>query len=249
MGIKSTQTLIGISEVLKDHEEGLGVTALADELGMAKSTIHNHLSTLEEHGFVVNDDGTYRLGLRFLDFGMATRNSSRVYQVAKPKVDELSASIEQKVWCMVEQQGRGVRLYVSDYNDKLQTNAYIGQRTYLHQSAAGKAILAHLPERRVDEIIERVGLPEATSETITERDELFEELSEIRDRGVAFNQGESVWGLTGVGAPIRDKDGNVLGSVSVAAASNIMKDSRLRSELSEQLLGTINEIEINLTHN
>jgi DNA-binding IclR family transcriptional regulator len=248
MAIKTTETVLGIADALKQTEEGLGVTELAAELDKAKSTIHDHLQTLEKYGFVVRDDDKYRLGLRFLDYGMLARNSSTYYQVARPKVDELSARIEQKVWCVTEEQGRGVRIYVSNYNKKLETKAYIGQRTYLHQSANGKAILAYLPRERVEKIIDQYGLPAATKQTITDRDELFKELERIRERGFAINRGESVWRLTGIGAPVRDKNGNVLGSLSVATASNLLKEERLETEIAEQLLSTINEIEINLTN-
>lgn len=248
MGIKTTETVLGIAEALKNSEEGLGVTELATELGKAKSTVHTHLQTLEEHGFVIRNGDRYQLGLRFLDYGMSARNASAYYQVSKPKVDELSKHIEQKVWCVTEEQGRGIRLYFSDQYNKLQTNAYIGERMYLHQSANGKAMLAFFPQKRVEEIIDRHGLPAATERTITDREELFDELERIRERGFAINRGESVWGLTGIGAPVCDKNGNVLGSISVAAASHLLKDERLETEIPEQLLSTINEIEINLTH-
>ncbi|MFB6187002.1 MAG: IclR family transcriptional regulator C-terminal domain-containing protein, partial [Halobacteriaceae archaeon] len=66
----------------------------------------------------------------------------------------------------------------------------IGARRLPHANAAGKAILAHLPEDVVHDILDRTGLPEHTKHTITSRKELFDELDSIRERGYAVNRGE-----------------------------------------------------------
>lgn len=96
---------------------------------------------------------------------------------------------------------------------------YIGQRVYLHTLALGKAILAHLPRERVEEIIEEHGLLRETDLTITDRDELYDELEESRSRGIAFGPDERLQGLHGIATPIKNINGDVLGSISVAGPS------------------------------
>ncbi|WP_440767171.1 helix-turn-helix domain-containing protein [Natronorubrum sp. DTA7] len=54
-----------------------GVTELADRLGLAKSTVHNHLLSLERHRYVVNEGGQYRLGLEFFNTGSTFAISTR----------------------------------------------------------------------------------------------------------------------------------------------------------------------------
>jgi DNA-binding IclR family transcriptional regulator len=112
----------------------------------------------------------------------------------------------------------------------------------------GKAILAHLPESRVHEILDRHGLPEKTEQTITERDALFEELSEIRERGVAFDREERLSGLRCVAVPILSNSSRVEGALSVSGPTSRMQGERFESELPERLRSAANVIELNITY-
>jgi DNA-binding IclR family transcriptional regulator len=70
------------------------ITELSDELGIAKSTIHRHLKTLQSDGYVVKEGDTYRIGMQFLDLGTYARDQVNAFHMAKPKVDELADEIE-----------------------------------------------------------------------------------------------------------------------------------------------------------
>jgi DNA-binding IclR family transcriptional regulator len=225
----------------------LGPTELAGEVGMAKSTVHRHLKTLESGGFVVQVEGGYRVGLRFLDFGVAARDAHELTAVAKPKVTELAGETGEKVWCITEEAGRGIHLFGATGDGSVRTDAREGTRTYLHQHAAGKAILAHLPDERIHEICDRYGLPAKTPHTITDREELFADLEDVRDRGFAFNHEESVRKLNAVGAPVTDEEGRPLGAISISGPSNRLSGEYLRETLATRLLGVANEVEITLS--
>ncbi|SEL36014.1 IclR family transcriptional regulator [Haloferax larsenii] len=244
--VKTAATSFAILERLKEQGT-LGPTALASELDLAKSTVHRHLKTLEQEGYVVLDEDGYRVGLRLLDFGIHARNQHNLYEVAKPKVDELAEQTGEKVWCVTEEQGRGYHLYGAGGKHSVRTPAREGTRSYLHQLAAGKAILSAFPDDRVDEIIDQHGLPAKTNATITDRDELFEQLATIRDRGFALNREEIVPKLHAVGVPITDQAGNPVGAISLSGPSNRLTDDRLEDELANLLLGAANEVEINLS--
>lgn len=124
----------------------------------------------------------------------------------------------------------------------------MGTYTSLHDISAGKAILAYLPEERVDAIVANVGLERKTHNTITDRQELARELEATRDRGVAFNFEESMEGLHAVGAPIRKVDGGVYGAISIGGPAHRLPEDLLREELGPLILGAANEIEINIRH-
>jgi DNA-binding IclR family transcriptional regulator len=244
--VTTVETTFALLERLK-QEGPLGPTALADDLGMAKSTVHRHLQTLERAGVVVSTEEGYRLGLRLFDFGVVARNEHALYAVAKPKVDELARETGEKVWCITEEAGRGIHLYGATGEGSVRTDARDGTRTYLHQHAAGKAILAHLPDGWVDEICDRHGLPARTEHTITDREELFADLDRVRDRGYALNREESVPKLHAVGVPITDEAGHAIGAISVSGPSSRLAGDRLTDELPQLLLGAANEVEINLS--
>jgi len=117
---------------------------------------------------------------------------------------------------------------------------------YLHFTASGKAVLAALPEQRVESIIEEHGLPEKTANTITEPDALFDELSAIRSRGYAINDEEEIVGIRAVGAPIRDANGSVLGAVSVSGPTGRLTNDRCNETFSKTVTESANVIEAKL---
>jgi DNA-binding IclR family transcriptional regulator len=109
-------------------------------------------------------------------------------------------------------------------------------------------ILANLSRSRVEQIIDRRGLPQVTENTVTSREKLYEELEEIRDREFAFNKEESVSGLRAVGVPVMTPQGDVLGTLSVSGPSNRLQDDWFHQELLKLLLGTVNEIEFKISY-
>lgn len=245
--VETVNTAFDIIDVLK-HNDGAGITEIADELGLAKSTVHRHVKTLESRGLLVQEGSTYRISTWFLDYGIHVRNRHRLFDVVKPKVDELAAETDEKVWCVIEEYGMGVHIYGAEGHHPVKTHARIGQRTHLHQFAAGKAILSQLPDERIEAILDEYGLPTQTTRTITDRDELRNQLATIRDQGYAFNREESVTGLHAVGAPISDESGTVIGAISIAGPANRLRGEILTDELPTLLLGATNEVEINLAH-
>jgi DNA-binding IclR family transcriptional regulator len=245
--VKTVETAVEILELVKE-QDGLTLQELTGQLDMAKSTVHRHLKTLENLNFVVAEDGEYRIGLRTLDFGMHARDRQSLFHEGKDRVEELADETGEKVWLITHERGRSIHLFSATGAHSVRTPAREGRLGYLHQLAAGKAMLAAFPEERVREIVDEYGLPAETEKTITETDELFAELEDIRERGVAFNRGESIPKLNAVGAPITDSDGAAIGAISISGPSNRVKGSFLTEELPERLLGVTNEIEINLSY-
>ncbi|MFB6296997.1 MAG: IclR family transcriptional regulator [Salinirussus sp.] len=245
--VETVERAVEIVDYLK--REGPASTAdVVAELDCVKSTAHRHLKTLEANSLVVQEDGEYRVGMRFLDYGIEARNRNDLFEEAKPRVDDLAAETEEKIWCAVEEHGRSIHVYGARGKRSVRTYARVGHRNYLHQHAAGKAILAHLPADRIDGIIERHGLPARTPHTVTDPEVLRAELEETRERGYALNLEESVEGLHAVGAPITDEEGLAIGAISISGPANRLDGDRLRVELPDLLAGAVNEISINLAH-
>lgn len=233
--IESTKTSFRIIEQIKEDGRA-GTSELANQLDLPKSTVHRHVKTLEELGYVLEEDGGYRLGLRFLDLGDKSRSQQNLFTIAKPEVDELIEDTDERAQVMVEEHGYGVYIYQTKGERAVKTDSHTGTRVHLHATAVGKAYLAFLPESRVEEIIDTVGLPAITSETITDPDELFAELEKIRERGVAFNDEEKTVGMRAVGAPIRRTDsGDVIGGLSFSAPTTRFSGSMYESEIPERI--------------
>ena len=244
--IKSVNTTFAIVQSLQVFD-GAGVTELANWLDLSKSTVHKHLKSLEMEEYVVNEDGIYRLGLRFLDHGMYVRSQIPLVQVAKPSLQQLAEETGEVVWLVVEEHGRAVYLYKAQSSaHSIDPRGEVGRRPPIHCLASGKAILSQLSRERVEEIIDRHGLARQSEHTITGREELFRDLDAIRDRnGVAFNDNEEVNGLRAVGVPIVS-NGEVRGAISVSGPAHQLEGERFRSELPTKLLRAANEIELKL---
>lgn len=245
--VTTTKKSFEIIEELK-HANEQTLLGLSEKLPYSKSTIHRHLETLASAGYVLKEEGTYRLSLRFLNLGIQARRTRDLFLVSKSHVDKLAEQTGERVWCIVEEDGRAVHVYGNVGQNSAKSNISIGDYSPLHALAAGKAILAYYPDERVDEIIAQHGLPKQTENTKTSREELFSELEEVRERQVAFNREESSRHLYAVGAPIRDEDGSSLGAISVSGPARRLKGERMDEEIPESLLEVTNEIEIDLLY-
>jgi DNA-binding IclR family transcriptional regulator len=246
-GIKSLATGFRICEMLADAD-GATVTEVASETGLAKSTAHEHLQTMVANEFVTQSpDGSYELSLRFLDFGKYVQNQRAVTDVAGAVLEQLAADTGETVWLVVEEHGWGVYLMRATGENAFRIQSRVGERSHLHCLAAGKALLAALDADRVDEIVDRRGLPEFTPNTTTDRDALADELERIRDREVAFNENEEIQGVRGVGASIV-AEGDLHGAVGIGGPENRMRGEYFREELPNMLLGATNEIELRLAY-
>lgn len=246
--VRTTALSFEIVEALQEAD-GMKLSEVADAFDIAGSTAHRHLETLSEYGYVVRDGETYELGLTFLDPGVYARDDHIVYQVSEQYVDRLAEQTGEQVWLLTVQNGHTVVLYREMRNKTLKTSERLGQRRLLHQSAAGKAMLAAFPESEARAIIREHGLPPLTENTITDEETLFAELEAIRDRGgVGFNHEETTIGLKAVGAPILDAENQVLGAISVSGPANRLQGSLLEEELPQKLLSVTNEIQVNIRY-
>ena len=242
--VQAVQISCDIVEALR-RLEGAGVTELASELDLSKGTVHTHLATLYDNELVVRDGDEYNLSLRFVTLGEFAKGNVDIYGTAVQETEALAEECGEVAQFMVEEHGQGVYLHKARGENAIQTASYAGYRKHLHCTALGKAILAHLPRERVDEIVERHGLPPQTDRTITDEATLHEELGRVREDGVAYDDEEILQGLRCVAAPIVDHRGVLHGSISVSGPVSRMKGSRFREELSDLVRGAANVIEVN----
>jgi len=243
--VASVQTVLSIVEYL-EAAGSAGVTEIADGVGSSKSTVHNHLTTLRDDGYVINEDGEYRLGLRFLGLGESTRLQTDLYELARPQIEQLVDGTDLVGNLAVEEQGKGYYLYRSRGSDDVRFSTRAGETHDLHCSATGKSLLAHLSPERLESVVDSLDLQRYTDHTITDSAELLTELERVRDRGVAFDEEEYGRGLRCVGVPIFGVDDEVVGAISLSGPAAEMTGERYRETLPERLQTAKNRIEVNL---
>jgi DNA-binding IclR family transcriptional regulator len=237
--VQSVETACEIIDYLHRHTEAQ-LSAIADSIGKADGTVHTHLATLKQFGYITQDDGGYQLGPQFISLGEHIRHHSALYTAASEQVDALAVDTGEAAHLIIEHQGRLFTMYEQfgaeavgvEYHTKKRARAL----DHLHCTAAGKAILAHSDERRLVTMIERNGLPELTPHTITKIDDLMDSLEGVRDRGYAFADEEQSRGLRAVGAPVLDPSGTVRGAVAVSGPVSRLRAERFRATLPERVL-------------
>jgi len=241
--VEAVQTALNIIQYLQERD-GAGITEIAEALGHSKGTIHSHMATLEQNEYVVNDNGTYRLSLRYLKLGETVKRRLNTYDVVCNELDELAAESDELVQFATTEHGRAVYVYKTGGKKAVQTASSVGTREYMHCISLGKAMLAHMSKEQADEIINDHGLPEFTDTTITDREELNEELYTIRERGYAFDREEKINGLRCVAAPIK-ADNEIIGAISISGPASRFEGELYEEKLPKMVTRSANVIEIN----
>jgi DNA-binding IclR family transcriptional regulator len=242
--ISGVERAFGIIDYLLDNDQAT-LDELAGSLGLAKSTVHTYAATLLDQGYVIQRDNVYYPSLRFLEVGEQVRSKIDYLDIIRTQLREIIKQTGGITWFIVEEDGYAVFVEKDTSEDAVQPYGSIGKRTTLHDIAGGKAILAHLPESRIDEIISSRGLLKKTEDTITETGALFNELETIRSQGYAINDGENLQGWRAVASPILHDD-RVLGSIAVSGPKHRMDGDRFTDEIPELVTAATNEIQLQI---
>jgi DNA-binding IclR family transcriptional regulator len=246
MPVKTTEVAFDVVEALLELE-GARFTDLVAHMDMPKSTLHDHLRTLDTMGLIVKNDNIYDVGSRFLEIGAQARRQHPIFEAGRPEVEDLAKETGEHASLSIKERGCAVLLYVARGTNAVNLDAYAGRPTPLHANAAGKVMLAHLPEQRIDHIIEEHGLTAYTPHTITDPESLKEELTAIREQGYATDTNELVEGVKGVAAPVLNRR-EVVGAIAVGGPANRMRGERFDEALPDLLLSASNIVELNFTY-
>ncbi|MDJ1434360.1 IclR family transcriptional regulator [Halostagnicola sp. A-GB9-2] len=214
--------------------DGAGPTELANRMDLPDSTVYDYLRSLSDTKYVTRENGTYFLSSYFLTIGGKMKHRNRLFQVAKPEMKRIAAETNELVGLTIENDGIAVVFHQEEGKQALSLGTHPGAATPLHTLATGKAILAYLPDERVDEIIAERGLEQRTDHTITDVDRLKDELAEIRDNGYAVDWNEQVTGMGMASVPILIDD-QVLGSFGIVVPTGRIQDEQYQQELLRKL--------------
>lgn len=245
-GVKAVGTSFEVIDTIKKLE-GAKVTEIVDETGLSKGAVYKHLSTLIDHDFVIKNGSEYNLGFRFLDYGGWLRRHFMGSRIIKSQIQDLADETNEVAMFATLENAKIITLFRENGSKGVLTRTRLGRRLYPHQTAGGKAILSQLPLEEVRDILDTTGLPQATENTITEKDTFLSELETVRDRGYAFNLEESTKGVVAVAVPLVPND-RAVGACSVTGPRHRMNQERLHEDIAPLLLSIVNQLELNITH-
>ncbi|HEU4963377.1 MAG TPA: IclR family transcriptional regulator [Bacilli bacterium] len=227
--VQSVDRALLIIDLLAEHRDGLGITELGSLLGVAKSTAHRLISSLKAKGYVKQDPVTekYHLGLKFLEISSIVSESLEIRTIAHPFMERLVAETGETAHLVILEDGEISYIDKLEAPNTIRMFSRIGKRAPVHCTGAGKAILAHLPERQVEQIVADRGLTVYTEKTVKDLPELLERLELIRSRGYSIDDEEHELGIRCVAAPIFDHRGKVVAGLSVAGPLMRMTEDRM----------------------
>ncbi len=214
--VQSVDRAITVMELLSSQGWS-GVTEVANELDIHKSTAYRLLATLRDRGLVEQDSATekYRLGFGMVLLASSVTADLDIVRYARPVCERLSDETEETVTVTALEAGEAVVIHQSISNSSMMAVDWSGWHTPLHASAAGKVLLAYMPKEQRRRIL-RKPLEELTENTVTDRDVLQQQLQEIRTTGYGRTIEELEVGINAVGAPIWDSNGSVIAAVAVS---------------------------------
>jgi DNA-binding IclR family transcriptional regulator len=217
--VQSVDRALTVLEILAAHGEA-GVTEVAAELGVHKSTAFRLVAVLESRGFVeqLADRGKYRLGFGVVRLAGAAAAQLDIAQEGRRICEELAADLEETVNIAILDSDRAVNVSQVRGPAALSTHNWVGQGTPLHATSSGKVLLAHAPDAVRKAALSR-DLQRFTPATITDPEELRQHLDRIVEQGWGSTVEEYEVGLSAVAAPVRGADGDVIAALSVSGPS------------------------------
>ena len=217
--IQSIDRAAGILKALASGPQRLGVSELADRLGLARPTVHGLLQTLMAHGFVEQDKDSekYQLGPGLLQLGYSYLDLNELRARSIVYADRLATRTNAAVRVGVMHGSSVVVVHHVFRPDASLQILEVGSQLPLHASALGKALLAFLPPHDVDEVLASP-LPRMTKRTLT-AGALRTELATIREQGYAVERDEAILGESSAAAPIFGHGPYAVGAIGAVGAT------------------------------
>jgi IclR family pca regulon transcriptional regulator len=230
----------------------LGVSELAREVGLNRSTTHRYIATLAALGYLQQDVLTrkYRLGPRVVDLGFSAINSMELREISAPHLQRLSDEVGHTVNMAIldgadivyiercRSSGRGQR--------EIDLNLHVGSRLPAYCTSMGKAMLAFLPDDERNAAIERVQFSRLGPNTRTSRQALLKDLERVRTTGIAVNDEELAYGLRSIAVPVRGASGDVVAAINLAVHRTMVSLDDLIVRLGPALTRCAGEISARL---
>ncbi len=218
--VKSVVRAIEILEALEDaHEDSLTVTEVAKLIGISKSAAFATLHTLCSYGLVSDrvegQSRQYSLGLALIRLGQQASAQNSIADLARPRLRDLTERTGLTSRVAVLDDGWAVVVGRVDTRTAVRLELGMGRQEWPHSSGVGKAMLSTLTEAEVRSIVDRIGMPRKTPNTITDVDTLLAVLERVRSDGFCLDDEEDAQGVLCVAAPLTQLPGGVVGAVSV----------------------------------
>lgn len=247
-GVQSVDRAISVLEILARNGV-VGVSEVAADIGVHKSTAFRLLGALEARGLVEQnqDRGKYQLGFGILRLASAIPGRLDLVRQGRPILDELATEFDETVNLAVIRSHYGVNLGQARGSAAVAAQNWVGQLTPLHATSSGKVLLAYLDADHRNALLDATGLARYTDHTITALKALLAQLDVAVAEGYTTTFEEYEEGLNAIAVPVRDHTGAVVGAISVSGPAYRLDKSRMQ-EVLERLKDGASQISDRMGH-
>lgn len=240
---------IAIIETIQQAGRPLSIKEIADALELNKSSLHHHIKTLTGYGYLQQDGESkkYDIGLNLVRVGQSYLQRLNVRERGHYYLEQLSRELNETVHMMVLDRDELVYIDKVDVNHQpgaLKCSSFIGLRTDVYSTAAGKMMLSHLQRGALEEILLNLKMQPITEYTFSSKAELRDDLVLTKERGYALDLQEHVVGLQCIAVPILNMHSQCIAAISVSGPVATISREMLESEILPQLKETAYKISV-----
>lgn len=222
--VPSVHRALRLLEILSEIPSGVRLSELARRTGWPKSSIHNILATLADDDFITQDRESrrYRMTLKLFTIGGSVVEGIDIREVAYPHLLSLAEATGETVNLGILDGAQSIYVDTIPGPSAIRANTWPGKRLPIHSTALGKALVAEFSREELEGIIEETGLQPSTANTITNLNDLMDELKRVRELGYAVDDEEDEIGMRCVGVPVKDYREHTVAAVSVTGLASRM---------------------------
>jgi len=214
----AVERALAMLEAVAQDPEGLSNAEISRKLQIPKSSASYILRTLEKQAYLNRDkeSGKYRVGLKILSLSRGALSGIDVREVALPIMRHLMEKTNLTCHLAILDGPEAVYIEKVEPQGFIRMDTWVGRRMRVHATSVGKALVAHIPQERLEKIISESGMEKRTAKTITSLSRLLKELEKVRAQGFAVDDEENNLGARCVGAPVFNQQGAIEASVGLS---------------------------------
>ena len=227
--LSSVKKALEVLDFFTVEKYELSLAEISKCMGMHKSSVYRMLKTLEAADFLRwdSDRGRYSLSLKILELANRVLGRYDLRTTAGPFMEELAVKTGEIIHLSILDGGEIVYLEKKGAGQVLTVATKVGGRHPAYASAMGKVLLAFLPEKQLQVVLEGTELIPLTSCTITDAAQLLRKLEKIRRQGYALDNEEAFPGIRCIAAPIRQRSGKVVAAISATVPAQRLGGDRV----------------------
>jgi DNA-binding IclR family transcriptional regulator len=214
----AVERALAILEAVAQASDGLSNAELSRKLQIPKSSASYILRTLEKQGYLnrISETGKYRVGLKVLSLSRGALSGIDVREVALPIMRHLMEKTNLTCHLAILDGPDAVYIEKVEPQGFIRMDTWVGRRMRVHATSVGKALVAHVPQERLEKILAERSMERRTVKTITTLPRLLKDLEKVRQQGYAVDDEENNIGARCLGAPVFSQDGAIEASIGLS---------------------------------